>query len=96
VAEGERVGVEDGERVGEDGPEGLAETARVGLGDPAGPVAVGEGEGVGLSTRTWVPAACCLFRMSAVGTTMIPISTVRTKTTAPHSRRTNAQFTTAG
>jgi hypothetical protein len=32
-------------------------------------------------------------KYSATGTTTMPISTVSTKVTAPHSRRTNAQLT---
>lgn len=34
-----------------------------------------------------------LAKYSATGTTIMPTSTVRMKVTAPHSRRTKAQFT---
>jgi hypothetical protein len=67
----------------------------------------GEGDGVGLVTELArallevlrpgvVTAAGPVFaKKSASGTTIMPATTVRTKVTAPHSRRSTAQFTSA-
>lgn len=73
----------------------------LGAGEPARPEGVGLkeglaaalGVGLGATSGAVFGAGCGLFTISAAGTTIMPISTVTTKTTAPHSRRTKAQFT---
>jgi hypothetical protein len=83
------------DELGEGLGDGLGEGLEEGLGDGLAGVGVAQAWGLAVVVvgATAIAAGPWLAKYSATGTMIMPTITVSTKVTAPHSRRTKAQFT---